>query len=74
MVINMKIQFLDVIKYIFFGLLQGIAEVLPISSSGHLQIANEILKLNDDSITLSVFLHFASLIAVLIFLRKQYII
>lgn len=69
----MEIQFMDVLKYIFFGLLQGIAEVLPISSSGHLQIANEILKLSDDSITLSVFLHFASLIAVLIFLRKELI-
>jgi hypothetical protein len=49
MVINMEIQFLDVLKYIFFGLLQGIAEVIPISSSGHLQIASEILKLNDES-------------------------
>ena len=40
-------KFLEVLKYLFLGLLQGITEVLPISSSGHLQIANEILKIQD---------------------------
>lgn len=58
-------------KYIFLGLLQGITEVLPISSSGHHQIASTILNISDDSITLSVMLHIASLFAVVIFLRKE---
>lgn len=62
---------IELIKYLFLGLLQGIAEVLPISSSGHLQIANEILNIKDNSVTLSVFLHIASLLAVLVFLRKE---
>ncbi len=62
---------IEVLKYILLGLVQGITEVLPISSSGHLAIANELLGIKDDSITLSVFLHFASLIAVIIYLRKE---
>ncbi|MBQ4571327.1 MAG: undecaprenyl-diphosphate phosphatase, partial [Bacilli bacterium] len=63
-------KFIELLKYLFLGLLQGIAEVLPISSSGHLQIANDILNIQDNSVSLSVFLHIASLIAVFIYLRK----
>ena len=64
-------KIIDVLKYLFLGLLQGFTEVLPVSSSGHLQIANEMLNVGDDSITLGVFLHIASLLAVLIYLRKE---
>lgn len=67
-------KFIELIKYLFLGLLQGIAEVLPISSSGHLQIANDILKIGDNSVTLSVFLHIASLLAVFIYLRKELLV
>lgn len=69
----MSEKFFEVLKYLFLGLLQGITEVLPISSSGHLQIASEILKIKDNTTTLSVFLHVASLFAVLIYLRKELI-
>ena len=64
-------KILEILKYIFLGLLQGFTEVLPVSSSGHLQIANEVLNVGDDSVTLGVFLHIASLLAVLIYLRKE---
>lgn len=64
-------KIIEVLKYIILGLVQGITEVLPISSSGHLAIVNELLRVKDDSITLSIFLHFASLIAVIIYLRKE---
>lgn len=67
-------KFIELLKYLFLGLLQGIAEVLPISSSGHLQIANDILNIQDNSVSLSVFLHIASLIAVFIYLRKELIV
>lgn len=64
---------LNVLKYILLGLVQGIAEVLPISSSGHLTIVNELLKISDDSTALNVLLHMGSLIAVIIFLWKDLI-
>ena len=41
----MNEKILEVLKYLFLSLLQGITEVLPISSSGHLQIASEVLKI-----------------------------
>ena len=37
---------LDVLKVIIFGIVEGITEWLPISSTGHLIILEELLKLN----------------------------
>lgn len=62
---------IDILKYILMALVQGVAEVLPISSSAHLVIMGEILKIEDNSIAFNIFLHLASLIATLFFLRKR---
>ena len=37
---------LDIFKAIFLGIIEGITEWLPISSTGHLILANELIKLN----------------------------
>lgn len=61
----------DILIYIFLGILQGISEVLPISSSGHLALAQSVLNVNADNEALfAIFLHFASLLALLIFLEN----
>lgn len=61
---------IEFLKYLLLGFLQGVAEVLPISSSGHLAIASSVLGLGDDNLAFEVFLHMASLIAVIAFLFK----
>lgn len=53
------------------GIIQGISEILPISSSAHLIIFSNMLKIPQDDLTLEVFLHLASLVAVLFFMRKK---
>lgn len=63
--------FEEIIKYILLGIIQGIAEILPISSSGHLVIFESLFGLDGENPALEVFLHVASLIAVIVFLRKQ---
>ena len=63
---------IDVLKYILLGLVQGLAEVLPISSSAHLIIVQEIIGVSDDNLTFEIFLHLASLIAIMIFLWKKF--
>lgn len=63
---------MDIIKYIILGILQGITEPLPISSSGHIYILKAILNttiFND--LSLEIFLNFASFIAILIIFRKD---
>ena len=63
--------FEEIIKYILLGIIQGITEILPISSSGHLIVFESLFGVGEENPALEVFLHVASLIAVIIFLRKQ---
>lgn len=60
-----------IIKYIIVALVQGIGEILPISSSGHMIIIQNILGLNASDLTFEIFLHFASLLAIVIFFFKK---
>lgn len=64
---------IEIIKYIFLGLLQGITEPIPISSSGHLVMAQEFLGLHAKGFTFEIVVNTASLIAVLILFRKDII-
>lgn len=59
------------IKYIIVALVQGIGEILPISSSGHMVIIQSILGLESSDLTFEIFLHFASLIAIVAFFYKK---
>ncbi len=61
------------LQAIILGLVQGIAEFLPISSSGHLKLFEKLLGLPNvetDYILFDVLLHFGTLVAVLIVYRK----
>ncbi|OQA91572.1 MAG: Undecaprenyl-diphosphatase [Elusimicrobia bacterium ADurb.Bin231] len=58
--------------YIILGLIQGLAEFLPVSSSGHLVIIKTILDIEKD-IAYDIVLHIATLLAVLIFFRKDFL-
>jgi len=63
---------MELLKYIFLGLLQGITEPLPISSSGHIYIFKAMFNtqmFND--FVLEIFLNFASFIAILYIYRKD---
>lgn len=62
------------IKYALLGIIQGITEFLPVSSSGHLVVAQQLMSINAPGITLEVIVHFATVIAVIIFLRRELIV
>jgi len=61
---------MNLIQVITFSLTQGLAEFLPISSSGHLNLAQHLLNI-EPSIALDVFLNTATLLSVLFFFRKK---
>jgi undecaprenyl-diphosphatase len=56
---------------LFLGLLQGVTEFLPVSSSGHLGIAKLTLGVRDPSFSFDLVLHLATLLAVLIYFSKD---
>ncbi|MEW6234050.1 MAG: undecaprenyl-diphosphate phosphatase [Candidatus Omnitrophota bacterium] len=60
------------IESIFLGILQGLTEFLPISSSGHLVVAEHCLNLNvSELLFFDVLLHFATLLAVCFYFRRR---
>ncbi|MGL4981338.1 MAG: undecaprenyl-diphosphate phosphatase [Treponemataceae bacterium] len=61
---------MTIFEAVLLGALQGIAEFLPISSSGHLLLAQKILHIQEQPLLFSVFLHLATLLAVVIFFHK----
>jgi len=53
------------------GLVQGLSEFLPISSSGHLVIFGEILNFHEEGIAFEVFVHFGTLLSIFVAFRKE---
>ena len=62
---------MTVLQGFLLGLLQGIAEFLPISSSGHLDLAQHLFGLTDLPLLFDVILHLATLLAVILFFWKK---
>jgi undecaprenyl-diphosphatase len=58
---------------IVLGLIQGLTEFLPISSSAHLSLAPLIFGWKDPGLAFDVALHFGTLLAVLWYFRKQWV-
>ena len=65
---------MDVITAIILGVIQGLTEFLPVSSSGHLEIAKTILGegwVGKESLLMTVVLHFATALSTIIIFRKD---
>jgi undecaprenyl-diphosphatase len=61
----------ELVKAILLGLVQGLTEFLPVSSSGHLVIGSEILNFQDQGVVFDVFLHLGTLVSVIIVFRSE---
>ena len=62
---------MSIFQAIILGVLQGIAEFLPISSSGHLAVAQRLFGLEEVPLLFDVMLHLATLAAVILYFRKK---
>jgi undecaprenyl-diphosphatase len=62
---------MTILQAIIMGIVQGVAEFLPISSSGHLVIMKHILHINDTGLLFDVMLHFGTLIAMFVAFFKD---
>ncbi len=65
---------MSILMSIFLGLIQGITEFLPVSSSGHLSIFQNLFKLNvasEDHLLFDVLLHLGTLAAIFVVYWKD---
>ncbi len=65
---------MNFLQSVLLGILQGIAEFLPISSSGHLELARHLMQIDEKIVIPMIYdilLHVATLAAVIIVFRKR---
>lgn len=63
---------MTIFEALFLGLVQGLTEFLPVSSTGHLIIAREVFNIGtENSLAFDAVLHLATVLAVLLFFRKE---
>ena len=62
---------MDILNIVILSIIQGITEFLPISSSSHLILLPMLTEFPDQGIMFDIALHTGSLIAVLIYFRKE---
>jgi len=62
---------MGIIESIILGIVQGLTEFLPVSSSGHLVLMQRIFGMSEPQLFLDVMLHFGTLLAVVVVLWKD---
>ena len=65
---------MDIVDSIILGIIQGLTEFLPVSSSGHLELGKAILGDNsvpEESLLFTVVLHFATALSTIVVFRKD---
>ena len=62
---------MDIFQAILLGLIQGLTEFLPVSSSGHLILVPILFGFEDQGLAMDVILHLATLLAIFIFFRND---
>lgn len=66
-----NIDIMLIVKHIIIGLVQGFTEPIPVSSSGHVMIASEMLGLGEQGFTFAILTNTASLLAIMYIYRED---
>ena len=62
------------VEVVILGVLQGLTEFLPVSSSGHLELVKSLLgdrSIPEESLAFTILLHFATALSTLVIFRKE---
>ena len=61
----------NIIEIVILSIIQGVSEFLPISSSAHLIVVSSLYEFKSSSLLIDVSLHLGSLLAIIVFFRKE---
>jgi len=62
---------MSVLKVVLLGVIQGLTEFIPVSSSGHLVLASRLLNIKELPMYLNLLMHTGTLLAVCFYLRRD---
>lgn len=65
-------MYMDILEALLLGLVQGLTEFIPVSSSGHLELVQQIFQFNAENFHIFMeFINLGTLLALLIYFRKR---
>ena len=64
---------MELLQLTILSLVQGLTEFLPISSSAHLILVSSFMHWPDQGLTIDIFAHFGTLLAVIFYFRDDLI-
>lgn len=62
---------MNIIQAIVYGVIQGLSEFLPVSSSGHLALLPHVMRIPDPGVVFDLMMHLGTGMAVFIYFRKD---
>ena len=62
---------MEFLKYIFYGIIQGLTEFIPVSSTAHLKIISLIFGMDDPGSSVSAIIQIGSVFAIFWYFRKS---
>ena len=65
---------MEYIKFFLYGLIQGLTEFIPVSSTAHLKVISLFLGIEDPGSSLSATIQFGSVIAIACYFRNDFLI
>ena len=64
---------MEYLKFIFYGIIQGLTEFIPVSSTAHLKVISLFLGIDDPGPSLSAIIQLGSVIALIWYFRKDFL-
>lgn len=61
------------LEAVIYGLIQGLSEFLPVSSSGHLALLPHIMKIEDPGVKFDLMMHLGTALAIVVYFKDQVI-
>lgn len=62
---------MNFLEAVIYGVIQGLSEFLPVSSSGHLALLPYVIKIDDPGVVFDLMMHFGTALAVIVYFKND---